>query len=166
MKKIIVLFALLGCLIDVQSQCHLPYKSLFELDRDTTGFIMYNLRERGDCYAGRPFSDFLHDLGIPVDNFSLLLNQMNPDEVRGININIYTEKVVKKRIEQKKEPHSIKVFFREPISRKEIKSVSKKKGETWKWSNKVEKFLKSKLIYGTRTNVYSYSEYFERYSEK
>lgn len=166
MKKTTVLLVLLGCLIDACSQCPLPYKSLSELNRDTTEFIMYNLRERGDCYAGRPFSHFVRDLGLPINNFSLLLNQTNPNEVRGLNINIYSEKVLRRRIEQKKEPHSVKVFFEVPILLKDIKSVCKKKGETWRWSNKAEKFLQTRLVYATRSNVYSYSEYFERYSNK
>lgn len=165
MKKVILLFVLFGYFISAQSQCDLPYRSLHELNNDTTKFIMYNSRDRSDCYAGKPFSIFLQDLGISIDNFSLLLNQNNPNEVRGININIYSEKNVNRRIEERKEPHSIKIFFAEPFNKKEIKSFSKKKGRIWKWSNKTGKFLGTKVIYGTRSNVYSYSAYFNKYNE-
>ena len=166
MKTTTAILLSIFAFVKMEAQCKQEYKSLEWFHNDVTAFVMYNFYDRGDCYIDRIFSDFIHDLGMPIDNISLLINKNNPDEVHGITVNVYDEEITNQRIKLKQEPHNIRVYFESPIPRNEFTPFVEKNTKNIKWNWEIKALLAPKLILATRTHVYSYSRYYESYSKK
>lgn len=165
MKTIIAILLSVFSFVKVEAQCQQEYKPIEWFHNDVTAFLMYNFYDRGDCYAGLTFSDFVYDLGMPIDNISLLIDKYNPDEIHGVTVNIYDEEIVNRRIKQKQEPHNIKIYFDSPIYRNEIALFSEKKAKNIKWNRDIELLLSSTVVLATRSYVYSFSRYYKDYSK-
>jgi len=66
MKKTIIFISFIVVCMLGKAQSNLPYKSLSELNNDTTTFIIYNFSERAESYKNKTLEDIYQNLQIPI----------------------------------------------------------------------------------------------------
>lgn len=115
MRKLILLFLLVGICLAGKSQSNLPYKPLSAFNKDTTAFVIYNFIERADNYKGKTLKEVSHDLQIPVKYLVESIGKRG-SYIIGLDIYIYDkERVLNIFNDENVEFYAIYVYWENQI---------------------------------------------------
>jgi len=153
---------LIFSLSEINAQCNLPYRVLSTFKNDTTAFMIYNFRDRMDCYKGKTLKEVTDDLKIPIKDFMVLSHRKYANMSRGIYIYIYPKNYADNLADNKKEAHIIEVNWESPIDYKEVASI-KKQYEAKGWNFAIYNYFKDMKIREAKVLVLDYSKYYEKY---
>jgi hypothetical protein len=145
MKRSIVALLFISLCWFSKAQCTLPYKTLAQFRNDTTAFINYNFSDRADCYAGKPLSNGLTDLGIPVKSFDNTIFWYKTDIYKGMYIFIYTYRTQCIREDNKNYTNTIHIEWDTPLAVTDIDPLADAT-EPEKWTARIENAVKARII--------------------
>lgn len=157
------LLVLTFSVLHINAQCDLPYRPLAEFDKDTTAFLMYNFRDRADCYTGKTLKEVTADLQIPIKDYIISNNMRNAQNAVGIYIYMYPSRTVKKFKDNERETNNIEIIWEEETNLEkefDIRKAYRKDG----WNRNIYEHYKDMKIKKIQAVVYDYSKYFEKYN--
>lgn len=162
------LLTLVLTLISLHGYCQcesFPYRNLIEFESDTTAYVMYNYMERSECHKGKTVNDFLNEFELKIESFLLSVDTDNPENLIGIVLFPYEVNEVGRRNHFQLETHAVRLYFESPVKSKPLLKKADKWGKN-RWNRKIFKELKDYKIKLTRSLIYSYSPYKEKYKDK
>lgn|GEM_PF-1620304 len=161
MKKLILLFSLVGICLASKAQCELPYKPLSEFNKDTTAYVIYNFMDRADCYKEKTLKEVTKDLGIPI-KYYVRIDLSRGTLFSGIGIYIYDDITVSRLRDSNKDYNVIDIYWETPIN---VLHPDHKRliGISW---NKAYEYLKDMKIKRIEVSIPRYSKYYEKYKQK
>ena len=148
-----------------QTKKELPYKPLTEFGTDTTAFVMYNFRDRGDCYKDKTVSDVLADLQIPVKTYLMSVDENDSSKLIGLVFFVYDKNEVGRLNYYQLETNGIRIYLTEPMDAKKLLDFADKSGKN-EWSKKIMNVFRNKKISRTRSLIYYYSPYRQKYKDQ
>ena len=167
MKKCFLLMCILIYASASNAQCspELRFKPLPMFSADTAAFVMYNFRDRGDCYKGKTFKNVLDDFGFKIKTFILVVDKDDPKRLIGIDVYPYEQNEIGRRNHFQLETHGIKIFLNEAMDAVKYLDFANrtKKNE---WHRKIYNIFKNKTIRFTRSVIHHYSPYRETYKDQ
>jgi len=165
MKKIVLLFILIGNFVLAHSQCDLPYKSVSEFDNDTTEFIMYNFLLRADCYENKTLGDVVNDLGISELQYIPGNYDDRSDFYNRLYIYIYSDEYLDRRIREELSGDIIDILLKTPLSKKTTDAFVASRG-SYDWAPQVYERYKDLLVESVRVTPTFSSKYRPFYMKK
>jgi hypothetical protein len=145
MKKAIVSLIIMSLCYIAHAQCSLSYRTLAQFRNDTTAFINYNFRDRADCYAGKPLSNVLTDLGIPVKSFANTIFWYKTDIYKGMYLYIYSYKTQSIRSYNKNTTNIIYIEWDTPLAVTDIDPLADAT-DPQNWTARIENAVKTRII--------------------